>query len=477
MEERSLHLLDYLSVVQRRKWWLIVPSVLGLLVGGVLALTLPREYQSTTTLVVTSPSVTTDLVRAAPVDLAERVRAISHELLSRPVLERVVREEGLAQDASMDAAIGAIRSKASVGLPPKTLGATSRSGPDTFLVSYTGRAPDVTQRITNRLATAFVEEHSKLREARAEDTSAFLATQLSQSQSRLKTIEEKLRQMKEAYMGRLPEQTSGNLQMVAGLRQQQESTAMTLRGEQERLAMFERQIEAMKQGAAEAPVGRGTVNLSAQGRVMALRRELDEASAMYTEKHPEIQRLKSEIASAEALAKADSARPPAEREQSLNTDATYRQLVVERDNSKLRIRDLDRTINRLSGEISRYQGRVDTAPMIEQQLSSTNREYELEKAQYTNLASRHQNALVAEDLERRRAGEQFAVLYPAFLPSAPSSPNIPRVMLFAIAAGVVAGAVLALGREYLDRSVHDARALQHEFELPVLAEIPHIGAR
>jgi uncharacterized protein involved in exopolysaccharide biosynthesis len=252
---------------------------------------------------------------------------------------------------------------------------------------------------------------------------------------------------------------------------------MTLRGEQERLAMFERQIEAMKQGAAEAPVGRGTVNLSAQGRVMALRRELDEASAMYTEKHPEIQRLKSEIASAEALAKADSARPPAEREQSLNTDATYRQLVVERDNSKLRIRDLDRTINRLSGEISRYQGRVDTAPMIEQQLSSTNREYELEKAQYTNLASRHQNALVAEDLERRRAGEQFAVLYPAFLPSAPSSPNIPRVMLFAIAAGVVAGAVLALGREYLDRSVHDARALQHEFELPVLAEIPHIGAR
>ena len=47
-------------------------------------------------------------------------------------------------------------------------------------------------------------------------------------------------------MGRLPEQTQANLQMVAGLRQQQENTAMSLRSEQDRLAMLERQIEAMK---------------------------------------------------------------------------------------------------------------------------------------------------------------------------------------------------------------------------------------
>ena len=31
-----------------------------------------------------------------------------------------------------------------------------------------------------------------------------------------------------------------------------------------------------------------------------------------------------------------------------------------------------------------------------------------------------------------------------------------------------------VAREYLDRSVHDARGLRDEFELPVLAEIPRI---
>ena len=47
-------------------------------------------------------------------------------------------------------------------------------------------------------------------------------------------------------------------------------------------------------------------------------------------------------------------------------------------------------------------------------------------------------------------------------------------MLMALAAGFVLGGAGAVGREYLDRSVHDARGLRDEFELPVLAEIPRI---
>jgi capsular polysaccharide biosynthesis protein len=49
-------------------------------------------------------------------------------------------------------------------------------------------------------------------------------------------------------------------------------------------------------------------------------------------------------------------------------------------------------------------------------------------------------------------------------------------MALAIVAGLVLGAGAALGREFLDRSVHDSRALQNEFEVPVLGEIPRIPA-
>ena len=42
-------------------------------------------------------------------------------------------------------------------------------------------------------------------------------------------------------------------------------------------------------------------------------------------------------------------------------------------------------------------------------------------------------------------------------------------MLMALASGLVLGGGVAFGREFLDRSVHDARGLQNEFEVPVLA--------
>jgi polysaccharide chain length determinant protein (PEP-CTERM system associated) len=473
MEERSLHLLDYMSVIRRRKWWLIVPVVLSVIAGGLLALLLPRQYKASTTIAVTSPSLSGDLVKSGPVDLSERVRAIQQELLSRPVLERVARDTGLADQMSMDAAVGTMRAGTTVAVP-KTLAPATRSGPDTFVVTYVGSTPEMTQRITNGLASAFVDQHSKMRETRAEETSAFLSTQLGQSQTRLKAVEERLRKMKEAYMGRLPEQTQANLQMVSGLRQHQDNTAMALRSEQDRLAMLERQIQLMRQGASDAPLSKST-NGNTQERLIALRRELDQAAAMYTEKHPEIQRLKGEIASTEALVKLEAARPAAEREPVLNADPAFRQLLADRDASKLKIRELERAAARAQAEISQYQSRVEAAPMIEQQLSSLNREYELEKQQYNALAERHQSSLIVEDLERRRAGEQFAVLYPAGLPSKPDSPDVPRLLLFAIALGVVAGGVLAVGREYLDRSVYDARTLQSEYELPVLAEIPRIA--
>jgi hypothetical protein len=57
MEEPRFHPLDYLSVVKRRKWWLIVPLALAIVVGTALAIFLPREYLSSTTIGVTSPSV------------------------------------------------------------------------------------------------------------------------------------------------------------------------------------------------------------------------------------------------------------------------------------------------------------------------------------------------------------------------------------------------------------------------------------
>jgi uncharacterized protein involved in exopolysaccharide biosynthesis len=152
----------------------------------------------------------------------------------------------------------------------------------------------------------------------------------------------------------------------------------------------------------------------------------------------------------------------------------YRQLVADREMARLRIRELQRAGTDGQRQIGMYQNRVEAAPMVEQQLASVQRDYDLAKQQYNDLSSKLHASMIAESVERNRSGEQFTVLYPAALPTEPTRPIPLRVMLIAILGGICLGCGLSLGREYLDRSVHDVRDLRDEFELPILGEVARI---
>jgi uncharacterized protein involved in exopolysaccharide biosynthesis len=278
-------------------------------------------------------------------------------------------------------------------------------------------------------------------------------------------------------MGRLPEQTNANLAMVSAMQRQLESNATTMRAEQDRLSMIERQVEGLQQGADSAVVAtKGSPGETAMVRVQTLRRELADAQQTYTERHPEVVRLKAELSTAEKDADAERTRPAADRAAILNATPEYRQLQKDREMSRMRISELQHQQTAISGQINQYQSRVEGAPRVEQQMVSLQREYDLERGTYSDLSGKKQTALLDEELQRKQGGEQFAVLVPAGLPSEPFKPKPIRMMLMAVAAGLVLGGALAVGREYLDRSVHDARGLRDEFELPVLAEIPRIEA-
>jgi len=491
MEDPRFDPLDYVSVFNRRKWYFIVPVGLSIVIGLLLVWKLPRTYQATATVAVSAARLTPNLVGGAAVDMdrEERMHAVSQQLLSRQVLERTVRLEHLDRDGKIESAISSMRAGIQVSMPDSiTPGAalssttpTNQLSPDqkaaldSYIVTYVDDTPEDAQRILNRLVTVFVEENGKSREVRALDTSAFISTELQASENRLKALEERLRQTKEAYMGRLPEQTNANLQMVAALQRQLETNSTSLRGEQDRLSMIEHQLEGMQQDAdTSAYAAKGTPGETAQMHVQSLRRQLGDALLIFTPKHPEVVRLKEELATAEKAEAAERARPASDRASVLYANPEYRSLIKDRDATKMRISELQRQTTQVNAAIASYSARVDQAPRVEQQMVSLQREYDLERAAFTDLTQKKQAALLAEELQRKQGGEQFAVLVPANLPDEPFKPKPMRVMLMALAAGLVLGGAGVVGREYLDRSVHDARGLRDEFELPVLAEIPRI---
>jgi uncharacterized protein involved in exopolysaccharide biosynthesis len=214
---------------------------------------------------------------------------------------------------------------------------------------------------------------------------------------------------------------------------------------------------------------------SSQKRVDDLEQQLASARALgYKDKHPEVERLQAEIK--QARVDLSTSQRPSNRDEQLKTDPIYRGKLQERDTTRLHIRELQAAAASASRQIGEYQSRVEAAPAVEQELTSLTRDYESEKTRYGDLTTRLNNARVAEDVTRKQGGERFSVLYPAFLPDTPIEPQPLRIMLLALVAGLVLGALGALGREFLDRSVYDTRALQNEFEVPVLGEIPRIPA-
>jgi polysaccharide chain length determinant protein (PEP-CTERM system associated) len=479
MEDTPVHALDYVGVLRRRKWWLIGPIVAATVVGVALVRFLPKEYTASATMAVLSSGVASNLVSpSTPIDNGERIRAVSQQLLSSRVLTRVAKEAGLSSSPD-EMLLGRLRTAVKVTIPtPLTADDPKRL--DTFVVSYVDDDPARAQLVANKLAAVFVDDSTKARQQRAEYTASFISAELAASQMRLSDLQAKLRRAKESHIGQLPEQTQANLQTLSGLRQQTDSNATALRGEQDRLSMIERQLESVTQGGIDtvtmtarpgAPMDPG---LSADARIVALERELATARQAYTDKHPDVVRLREDLANAKAEAAREHERPVADRMAQLRTDPAYRQLSGDRDAARLRIRELERVEADLRRQIGAYQSRVEAAPMVEQELASVQRDYDLEKQQYVELSSKLSAAGIAENVERTRTGERFAVLYQAGYPVDPTKPVPWRVMLLSVVGGICLGIGCMVGREYFDRSVHDVRDLRDGLDLSVLGEVTHI---
>jgi polysaccharide chain length determinant protein (PEP-CTERM system associated) len=477
MEERSFHPLDYLAVVRRRKRWFLVPFGTCILLGVLAALFLPREYQSKASIAVAAPRLSPELLKGvSSLDATERQRAIQQHLLSAAVLERVVREEQLDPARPTEAMVGWLRRRVDVKVPVP-IGVNPRAverGIESFDLYFRDSSPERTRRVTNRLAEVFVEENSRQTTQRAENTVEVLGQQLRASQERLDQIEDQLRQKKERYMGRLPTQIDANLQTANGLRNQLESISQQMSLESNQLLLLETQIEQMRQGGAGAAMtssGAAAIH-AAQNRINLLNQQLVSARALgYTDKHPEVISLKAEIEQAQQ--ELSAARRDTGNSSALQADPAYQQKIAERNALKGRIESLRRAEANVRKQIAAYQSRIEAAPMVEQELAGLTREHQLETQRYNKLKEQYDAALLQGDITRQQGGERFSILYGASPPELISIEPL-RLMLLALGAGLMLGVTLLVGREFMDRSVHDARALQNEFELPVLGEIPTI---
>jgi uncharacterized protein involved in exopolysaccharide biosynthesis len=163
-----------------------------------------------------------------------------------------------------------------------------------FAVGYSGTDPQKVALVATALATAYIEENLKMRERQAAGTAGFLLNQVEELGRKLQTLEKAVSGFKERYIGELPEQMDANLKSLEQLTAQLRLNGDNMSRAAERKSTVEKElVEAL---GATTPTGPDAMAL----RLGQLRQQLAAFETRYSERHPDIVRLKGELQALEA---------------------------------------------------------------------------------------------------------------------------------------------------------------------------------
>lgn len=448
----------FLKILWRRKWWVVLPSAVGLLVAAVVLRELPRVYRASTLVLVEPPKVPADYVKTTvTTSIQERLKTIEQQITNRNNLERIIREMNLYPDLRSAGQIEEAIRKARRSL------ALQVQGNQVFRIFFSARDPKVAAASANLIADLFIQGNLKLRENQAQGTTNFLEQELGQFKRDLEAQEAKIAAFKKRHMGELPEQRDTNLRAVEQLQTKLQINIDALDKAETRKILLQREIASLRPAGSAAP--------ATPERLQQLRAQLSDLRSRYTERHPEVIRLEAEIARLEDAYR--NAPPP--QEPPPETTVVDPTLRAEQDSLVFEIRRLKTEQERILQEIARYRERLENTPNVEAGLLSLTRDYDDSKSSYYSLLDKHREAELAERLEERQQSEQFTILEDAVPPREPYSPNSLMVLAVGLGLGGVLGIGLAFFRQETDETYTDSDSLQEDFPaVPLLAVIPRL---
>jgi polysaccharide chain length determinant protein (PEP-CTERM system associated) len=492
--KRTLEVEDYIRVLRKR--WLPI-TALGI-AGGLLsfgvATRLPKRFTSQTTVLVEPPNVPADYVRPVVTqDVNQRLAAMQQQILSRTRLEPIIDQFGLyraepgkTRAAIMEELVDRLQKAIAVS-PVQAMPGTGGSLPG-FNISVTFNDAHLAQQLCTTITSLFMEKNLELRQSQAEDTTQFLGSQLGQAKAKLDEQDTKLADFKRHYVGSLPEQEAMNFNILMGLNSQFEAVTQAVGQTQQDKAFADaalaQQLSDWKAAGASGSAARDPETMDQH--LSALEEQLAALELKYTDSHPDVIRMKSNIAALEQqIAAANKAKPANIKKDKSPTEGSVTADAVEPahiQQLRAQIHELDQTLRQrqsqeadLQGKINAYQSRVQSSPAIEQDYKELTRDYQTALDFYNDLLRKQTQSAMATDLERRQEGEQFMVLDPANLPDKPSFPNKPVLVAAGALGGLGLGLGLSLWVEIQDTSLRSERDVEHLLHMPVLAMVPVVA--
>jgi polysaccharide chain length determinant protein (PEP-CTERM system associated) len=444
----------YWHIAVRRRWWILVPFVLGWAAVLGASWVLPPRYKSEALILVEQQRVPEQYVMPnTTLDVSARLATLTEQIMSRTrllaIAEKFNLSGGVQAKQDPDKIVDALRKDIAIDLQR----GETRTGPlSAFKLSYVSSSAQLAQQVTSELTSLFIDTSIRHSAEMSQQTTQFLQGQLELARKDLDEQEGKLREFKMQNLGELPEQMQSNVQILTGLQSRLQAATETLnRAEQQRMLLESLKDRYRGARAAVASSDNPITAAAVDQRLEKLHQELTELLAKYTDKHPDVIRVKSEIASAEALkAKIDKeassrAATPSKRQTAaeLQAEAPLMQIETSLKANEMEIANARAEIKNVNSQVGQYQSRLNLTPMREQQLAAIIRNHEQSQKNYDELLKKSQQSELATSLENQQQGEQFKLIDPASLPQRPYFPDRSKMALIGIGVGLVLGVVVA----------------------------------
>jgi len=459
-EEKKINLEDLLDVVQKKWYWITIPFFFFVCLGAWLFVVLPREYEATTVILIQPQEIPQAYVVATVSSgLANRVRTLSQEVMSRSNLEKIILEMDLyrkerAQGMPMDILVAGMRKHIVLDVS----GGGGGSSISSFTLGFRGREPKQLADVTNRLASLFIQSNLSTRARQASETTEFLEKQLTDLRGLLEGYEKKVQEFRNSHMGALPEQLPSNTATLSNLQSNLESVQRSLADARNRKIIIQNQLSQFEGGTLQIRAPQRSQRLA------ELRQRLQDMKANYTPEYPEIKRLQEQIKEIE--------NQPREVVQS-STDPRVLELQSQLRAISTEIASLESDSSRIKQRINSYQQRVESTPKTEQEITTLLRDYQITKDNYQKVLDRLYEARRAESLEKRQQGEQFRILDLAQVPQTPARPRLIRLVLVFLVLGLGSGGGLLLMIELLDNTVKGIQQVEElSGNIPCISAVP-----
>jgi polysaccharide biosynthesis transport protein len=468
-QEESM-LLRALEIFRRRKLIALVVFASVFASAVTFALYLPNLFRATSVVLVERP-VSETLVRTTVTgELESRLHIIKQEILSRARLTELITRFNLYPElrrgGQIDGALDQMRHDVIVEpTGPEML--SGRIKTVAFNLHYTGERQDTVAQVANAIANFYVEKNDAMRSNEAGRTTQFLKTQLDEAKKQLDSHEGRLRAYTSAHNGELPQQVDMNLATLERL-----NTQLRLISEQQIRTLEQRQRMLDTLPSAGTVARSSATESSGPDSLEQKKQDLSELEARFTGKHPDVLRLKQEIASLEAV-QGKPAPPPEDAVaagQARGRAAVLANLDAELEKQK-------REEAAVRNTIAVTEQRLNSLPARQQDYALISRDHRVAQELYNSLLTRYGEAQVSESMEVDKSGERFRILEAAIPPADPSAPNRVRLMMMGFILALVTGFIAILAVEQFDTSFHSVDELRQFTKVPVLASIPRIYPR